>query len=58
VSSSDTDWGLALGGGIDYRLRRAWSVRGQGDLLLLRGEGVTDTDPRLSLAIVYRFGPR
>ncbi len=58
VSSSDTDWGLALGGGVDYRVGRAWAVRGQADLLLIRGEGVTDTDPRLSVAAVYRFGPR
>jgi hypothetical protein len=58
VSSSDTDWGGAFGGGVDYRLRPAWAVRGQADLLVLTGEGVTDTDPRLGLAVVYRFGPR
>ncbi len=58
VSASDTDWGVALGAGVDYRLRKAWAVRVQADLLLLRGEGVRDSDPRLSLAAVYRFGRR
>ncbi len=58
VSAGDTDWGAALGGGLDYRLGRTWAVRAQGDLLLLRGDGVWDSDPRLSLSAVYRFGRR
>ena len=58
ISSDDTDWGAALGGGLDYRFRGAWGVRFQADVMLLRGEGVTDVDPRLSLAAVYRFGSR
>jgi Outer membrane protein beta-barrel domain len=58
TSASDTDWGVGLGGGVDYRLPGAWAVRAQADLLLIRGEGVTDTDPRLSLVLVRRFGMR
>jgi Outer membrane protein beta-barrel domain len=58
VSASDTDWGFAFGGGVDYGLNQSWAVRAQADLLLLHGEGVTDTDPRLSLSAVYRFGSR
>jgi hypothetical protein len=58
VSASDTDWGFAFGGGVDYGLNKSWAVRAQADLLLLRGEGVTDADPRLSLSAVYRFGSR
>jgi hypothetical protein len=58
VSAGDTDWGAALGGGLDYPLRRTWAVRAQADLLLLRGDGVWDSDPRLSLVAVYRFGRR
>jgi len=56
VSDSDTDWGLALGGGLDYRVSGPWAVRGQVDLLVLRAEGAWESDPRLSLGVVYRFG--
>jgi Outer membrane protein beta-barrel domain len=58
VSASDTDFGIAFGAGADYRLEGPWSVRAQADLLVLSGDGVTDTDPRLSLSAVYRFGRR
>jgi opacity protein-like surface antigen len=58
VSASDTDFGFAFGGGADYRLNDTWAVRAQVDLLVLSGDGVTDTDPRLSLSAVYRFGRR
>ncbi len=56
ISADDTDWGAAFGGGLDYRFRGAWAARFQADLMLLSGEGVTDVDPRVSLAAVYRFG--
>ena len=56
LSVSDTDWGGAVGAGADYRLARRWAVRGQADLILVRGEGVSDANPRLSLGGVYRFG--
>jgi opacity protein-like surface antigen len=58
VSASDTDFGFAFGGGADYGLNARWAVRAQAELLVLSGDGVTDTDPRLSLSAVYRFGRR
>ncbi len=45
-----------FGAGADYRLARHWAARAQADLLLLHGQGVWDTNPRLSLGAVYRFG--
>lgn len=56
ISESDTDWGGALGGGVDYRLSGPWSARAAIDLLLLHAEGAWESDPRLSLGVVYRFG--
>lgn len=56
LSDGDTDWGLALGGGVDYPLSRQWSARGLVQLRFLQGEGTWDTDPRLSLGAVYRLG--
>ena len=56
VSDADTDWGLALGGGVDYLLTGRWSVRALLHLRLLSGEGALDTDPRLSAGAVYRLG--
>jgi opacity protein-like surface antigen len=55
LSDSDTDWGGAVGGGVDYRLSGPWAVRAAIDLLVLRAEGAWDSDPRLSLGVVYRF---
>ncbi len=56
ASDADVDWGIALGGGVDYRLNGRWSARGLVQLRLLHGEGATDEDPRFSVGIVYRFG--
>jgi opacity protein-like surface antigen len=56
LSSSSTSWGGALGAGTDYGFTRRWAARAQADLLLLHGQGVWDTNPRLSLGAVYRFG--
>jgi hypothetical protein len=56
ITDTDTDWGPAFGGGLDYRLAERWSARAQVDLLVLRAEGSWDSDPRLSLGVVYRFG--
>jgi hypothetical protein len=56
LSASSTAWGGALGAGADYRLSHHWAARGQADLLLLHGQGVWDTNPRVSLGAVYRFG--
>jgi len=56
LSSSQDDWGGALGGGVDGRIDRRWAVRVQADVLLLHGLGQWDADPRLSAGAVYRFG--
>ena len=56
MSDADVDWGLALGGGLDYRLNDRWSARALAQLRLLHGEGATDEDPRLSVGAVYTFG--
>jgi hypothetical protein len=56
ISESDIDWGTALGGGADYRLTGHWSARGLFHLRLLHGEGTCDSDPRLSVGAIYRFG--
>jgi len=56
ITDTDTDWGPALGGGLDYRFADRWAARVQVDLLVLRAEGAWESDPRLSLGIVYRIG--
>jgi hypothetical protein len=56
ISDSDTDWGTALGGGVDYRLTGRWAARVRFDLLVLRSEGTWGGDPRLSLGIAYHLG--
>lgn len=56
VSDSDSDWGFALGGGLDFGLSDRWSVRGLFHLRLLSGEGNWDSDPRFAVGVVYRLG--
>jgi opacity protein-like surface antigen len=56
ITDTDTDWGPALGGGMDYRFADRWSARARVDLLVLRAEGSWESDPRLSLGVVYRLG--
>ena len=56
VSDADTDWGLALGGGVDYSLGDRWAARALVHLRFLRGEGALDTDPRFAVGVVYRLG--
>ncbi len=56
ASDADVDWGIAVGGGVDYRLSGRWSVRGLVQLRLLHGESATDEDPRFSVGVAYRFG--
>jgi opacity protein-like surface antigen len=56
LSDSDADWGFAFGGGVDYRLKGRWSLRGLFHLRLLEGEGAWDTDPRFAVGAVYRLG--
>ncbi len=56
ISDADSDWGLALGGGMDYRLKGRWSLRSLVHLRLLHGEGAWDTDPRFAIGAVFRLG--
>jgi hypothetical protein len=56
ITDTDTDWGPAFGGGVDYRFADRWAARAQVDLLVLRAEGAWESDPRLSLGVVYRLG--
>jgi opacity protein-like surface antigen len=56
VSDADSDWGFALGGGLDFGLSERWSVRGLFHLRLLSGEGNWDSDPRFAVGFVYRLG--
>jgi hypothetical protein len=56
VGDSETDWGLAFGGGLDYEIAAHWSVRALFHLRLVHGEGVWDTDPRFAVGASYRFG--
>ena len=56
LSDSTTSWGSAFGAGGDYRLTRSWAARAQADLLVLHGQGVWNTNPRLSMGAVCRFG--
>ena len=56
VKDSDSDLGIALGGGLDYGLTERWSVRGLFHLRLISGEGNWDADPRFAVGFVYRLG--
>jgi hypothetical protein len=56
ISDADTDWGLALGGGLDYGLNKRWALRALVHLRLLHGDGTWDTDPRLAIGAVFRLG--
>lgn len=54
-STSDTSFGTALGGGIDYRLIHGLGWRVQGDLLQTRFFSKTQNNFRLSTGLVLRF---
>jgi len=56
VSDSDSDWGFALGGGLDFGLSDRWSLRGLFHLRMLSGEGNWDADPRFAVGFTYSFG--
>jgi len=55
LSSSDTSFAYALGGGIDYHLIPLISWRVQGDLLQTRFFSNTQNNVRISTGIVVRF---
>ena len=54
-SNSNTSFGDALGGGLDYRLMRIVGVRLQADDLQTRFFGGTQNNLRLSVGLVLRF---
>ena len=57
-SISDSSWGLGFGfgGGADYALSGAWSLRGLFHLRVVDGETGSSTDPRFAVGVAYRFG--
>ena len=55
LSSSDTSFAYALGGGIDYHLIPLISWRVQGDLLQTRFFSNTQNNVRISTGIVVHF---
>jgi opacity protein-like surface antigen len=54
-SDSDTSFGDAIGGGLDYKLFPALAWRVQGDYLQTRFYGGTQNNARFSTGIVLRF---
>jgi len=55
VQPSDTSFGWALGGGVDYKVIRPIAWRFQGDYVQTRYFGTTQNDVRLSTGLVLRF---
>ncbi len=58
ITQKRTDFAMAFGGGVDVALSDRWAVRAQGDYALIRSDGATDKEPRLSAGFVYRFSGR
>jgi hypothetical protein len=56
LSESTTGWGIAPGGGLDYRISRHWGARAQARLFLLHAGGVWDKDLGLAIGATYRLG--
>ncbi len=55
-SSSNFDFALALGGGVDYKFRDRWAWRVQTDYLQSGFATRTQNNFRLSTGIVFQFG--
>ena len=55
ITESRTDFALAFGGGLDVRISDRWAIRAQADYALIRADGSTEREPRLSAGAVYRF---
>ena len=55
VSDSDTSFAFAEGGGIDYKLSKTVSLRGQFDFIHDGLFGRTHFNPRISTGIVFNF---
>jgi opacity protein-like surface antigen len=55
ISTSDTGFGLALGGGVDYKLNRSWAIRPvQIDYMSVNAGGGHANAFRYAVGIVYR----
>jgi opacity protein-like surface antigen len=55
ISSSDTSFAIAVGGGIDYKLVRSVSLRAQFDSIHDSLFSHTHTNLRISTGIVFKF---
>jgi hypothetical protein len=58
ITQTRTDFAMAFGGGVDAALSDRWAVRAQADYALIRADGATGKEPRLSAGLVYRFPGR
>ena len=58
ITQTRTDFAMAFGGGVDAALSDRWAVRAQADYALVRADGATEKEPRLSAGFVYRFPGR
>ena len=56
ISETASDLGGAAGAGLDFRLGERWSLRLQGDYVLVKADPDTLKDPRASVSAVYRLG--
>lgn len=58
ITQTRTEFAMAFGGGVDASLSDRWAVRAQADYALIRSDGATEKEPRLSAGFVYRFPGR
>lgn len=56
VSEGETDPGAAFGGGVTVRVSGRWAAEAKADAALVRSRGRTESNPRLSAGLVFRFG--
>ena len=56
ITESVTGFAMAFGGGVDVAAWQTWAVRAQGDYVLVRAQGTTNKDPRVSVGVVFRAG--
>ena len=56
IAEKSTDLGGAAGGGVDVGFGERWAARVAADFRVVRADGETSSDPRLSAGIAYRFG--
>jgi Outer membrane protein beta-barrel domain len=56
VSETDTELAGNVGGGLDFRVGRAWAVRALVDYRWIQAEAGTISGPRASIGVVVRLG--